>query len=631
MTSFPSANNLPLANAPTQNHPSENNSRPKKTSPTEQIPTSSNPPEINPPATNHSQDDSTARSPTPNTPPVFPTNSADNNTLVVASLNIRGQTGLDVCKQKQIEVFIKEHGVDILHLQEIEVHDSTFESCHFVTSTFEILQNNSPTNKYGTASLVRNDLIIENINLDTNGRAISFDIGNVTFCNVYIHSGNDRVMRASRESYFAETIPQLLINAKASGCISGDFNCITEKKDATKNPENKISPSLKRLIKTFSWIDSYRHLFPTSNCFSRYYDNERFGEGATRIDRVYHFGDIAVREAQYVGVAFSDHMGLVVKLALPGNFGNLTSPKNRPLFKANPDIVKDQNFKIKLQEQFILWSEVRVNLDMDILTWWEEFVKPNIKKLLIVRGKEVSREKRGFLNLLLIRQAYLVKKIQKGYFQKLSELKFVQNEIENWYRKESEKILLQGKVEEINEAENVRIYHHELHQKKIKKSAILKLQIEDNKIIEGHSACAAYLEDSVAQLLHLPPLLDAAAQDQLLAEVEPVFTPADNALLCKLPTKTEVKETLDNANLHAAPGCDGLTSFLYKECWDTLGDSLTEVVQAVHSGKPPTQTQRTSLMVFGTKPKKPKSLKPSDKRKISLLYADFKLVTGIDA
>ena len=130
----------------------------KKTSPPEQIPTSSNPQEINPPATNHSQDDSTARSPTPNTPPVFPTNSADNNTLVVASLNIQGQTGLDVCKQKQIEVFIKEPGVDILHLQEIEVHDSTFESCHFVTSTFEILQNNSPTNKYGTDSLVKKRL-----------------------------------------------------------------------------------------------------------------------------------------------------------------------------------------------------------------------------------------------------------------------------------------------------------------------------------------------------------------------------------------------------------------------------------------------------------------------------------------
>ena len=36
-------------------------------------------------------------------------------------------------------------------------------------------------------------------------------------------------------------------------------------------------------------------------------------------------------------------------------------------------------------------------------------------------------------------------------------------------------------------------------------------------------------------------------------------------------------------------------------------------------------------MVFGAKPKKSKSLKPKDKRKISLLNVDFKTMTGIDA
>ena len=92
-----------------------------------------------------------------------------------------------------------------------------------------------------------------------------------------------------------------------------------------------------------------------------------------------------------------------------------------------------------------------------------------------------------------------------------------------------------------------------------------------------------------------------------------------------------MKDTLSAANLHAAPGCDGITSFLYRECWDTLGDTLTSVVQAIHAGHEPTLSQRTSLMVFGTKPKKAKSFKPSDKRKISLLNTDFKLVTGIDA
>ena len=551
--------------------------------------------------------------------------------LTVASLNIRGQTGLDISKQKQIEAFIKINNVDILHCQEIEISELSFESCSFIASNFEIIPNNSPLNKYGTATFVRNDLKIENLNLDTNGHAIVFDIGNVTFGNVYLHSGNDRIMRNGRETYLSETIPQLLTNSKSSGIISGDFNCIIEKQDATRNPENKISPSLKRLCKAFSWTDSFRKLFPLSQCFSRYYDSDRFGEGATRIDRTYHYGDIIVKEAQYVGAAFSDHLSLVTKFAVSGKFDRLMSPKSRPLFKANPDIVKDQIFKDRLQALFIQLREVKVNLNLDILTWWEDFVKPNIKKLLIARGKEVSKEKRGSLNLLLIRQAYLIRKVQQGIRQKLAELKLVQSQIQRWYSSESEKVKLQSKIEEVNETENVRIYHHEIHQKRIKKSAILKLQVDENTVIDGHKACAAHLEGLVAELLHPHPDLDTVAQDHLLAEVLPVFTQADNDLLTRTVTKDEVQKTLGAANLHAAPGSDGITSFLYKECWETVGDDLTEVVKAIHDGNPPTKSQRTSLMVFGTKPKKAKSLKPSDKRKISLLNADFKLTTGIFA
>ena len=36
-------------------------------------------------------------------------------------------------------------------------------------------------------------------------------------------------------------------------------------------------------------------------------------------------------------------------------------------------------------------------------------------------------------------------------------------------------------------------------------------------------------------------------------------------------------------------------------------------------------------MVFGSKPKKPQSVKPEDKRRISLLNSDFKLATAIEA
>ena len=235
-------------------------------------------------------------------------------------------------------------------------------------------------------------------------------------------------MRSNRESYFSETIPQILVNAKPSGCISGDFNCIIEKQDATRNPEVKTSPSLKRLTKTFSWKDSFRQLFPYTPSYSRYYGHDRFGDGATRIDRTYHYGNLAVIEAYYVAAAFSDHLGHIVKYKIPDNFECLKSPKSRPLFKANPDIVKDKIFQARLMDNFTLWSEVKQNLGLDILTWWEEFVKPNIKRLLIQRGKEVARDRRGLLNFLLIRQAYLVRKIQNGFVQRLGELKTVQKQ-----------------------------------------------------------------------------------------------------------------------------------------------------------------------------------------------------------
>ena len=51
----------------------------------------------------------------------------------------------------------------------------------------------------------------------------------------------------------------------------------------------------------------------------------------------------------------------------------------------------------------------------------------------------------------------------------------------------------------------------------------------------------------------------------------------------------------------------------------------------INNCKPLTPSLRTSLMVFGSKPKKPNSLLPQDKRRISLLNSDFKVASGLDA
>ena len=450
----------------------------------------------------------------------LPSKMASNNILTIGYFNIRGQTGLPVVKQLQIESIMKQNHCDILHLQEANIDDETFTSCEFIKSSYNLVQNNS-LNKYGTASLVKSDLQYSNVKCDSEGRAIIFDVGDLTLGNVYLPSGTDGPARAGRERYCCEVLPRLLLNSKADGSVGGDFNCIVDKKDATHHPEAKLSKGLQRLIKLKDWHDSYRNIYPNTKAFSRYYESAR-AEGATRIDRDYHFGGLEVKEVRYIPLAFSDHLGLIVRFCLPDPISRILGPKSRPSFRLKPEIIKDNIFQERLEEAMATWERVRsFQGAVDTLFWWENMVKPGIKKLGIQRSKEINKVRREELNLLLLRQVYNVRKVQQGQWDKLGELKTVNLLMEKWYQKESEKIQHQSRVQEFQASEKSSIYHHELHKKYIKKTSILQLQTPSG-LLEGHEACSSFLEKTVEDLLLHPAVLDPHAQHALLSEVEPV-------------------------------------------------------------------------------------------------------------
>ena len=105
--------------------------------------------------------------------------SSSSRILSVGFMNIHGQSGLTSAKQKQIETFIIQQKLDVLQLQEINICDDSFSNCNVVSLSYNIISNNSPT-KYGTASLIKSDFIPEDILLDSQGRAIVFNIGQIT-------------------------------------------------------------------------------------------------------------------------------------------------------------------------------------------------------------------------------------------------------------------------------------------------------------------------------------------------------------------------------------------------------------------------------------------------------------------
>ena len=175
-----------------------------------------------------------------------------------------------------------------------------------------------------------------------------------------------------------------------------------------------------------------------------------------------------------------------------------------------------------------------------------------------------------------MKQIYFTKELQSGNKEMLGKLKEVKAEICEWYDLESKKIILQSRVEVIQQSEKVRIFHHEQHKKQVKKSSILKLDT-GSEILAGHEEVSAYLEKQVADLLLEPAVLNPVAQATLLNEVTEVFTDQDNEDLKKPPDKEEVRSVLFSSNLNAAPGSYGITSLLYKVHWDVLGDHLVDV------------------------------------------------------
>ena len=86
----------------------------------------------------------------------------DKVTSLVATLNLRGQTRMNLIKQLQIDDLIKTKNIAIIFLQESHITDETFEKCTHIKSNFQILKNNSE-NGYGTSVLVHNSLPVQNV------------------------------------------------------------------------------------------------------------------------------------------------------------------------------------------------------------------------------------------------------------------------------------------------------------------------------------------------------------------------------------------------------------------------------------------------------------------------------------
>ena len=92
----------------------------------------------------------------------------------------------------------------------------------------------------------------------------------------------------------------MLLHHKPNLILGGDWNCITENKEYTNFPDQKKSPTLKRLINLHNLKETYETLHPKNNEFSRYYTSKYSSSGATRLDRIYISKHQTITYARYI-------------------------------------------------------------------------------------------------------------------------------------------------------------------------------------------------------------------------------------------------------------------------------------------------------------------------------------------
>ena len=262
-------------------------------------------------------------------------------------------------------------------------------------------------------------------------------------------------------------------------------------------------------------------------------------EGASRIDRLYQYGDLETMEAEYFPLAFSDHLGHFVKYSFQGETNLAEQPKSKALFKIPPHVAEDVEFGHRVRNAVAKWTEIKARYHHNVIDWWELLVKPGINRIAKTRLKEINKSRKGILNVLLLRQVHLNRSIREGNLHKISDLEEVHKRMMSWYEEEAKKLLVQINMNEITEADSVNIHHYEIHQKRNVKSDILKLETEEG-VIEGHGDCSNFLINQTAAVMEIDTILDVNSQNYLLNFVEKSFTDADNEILRAPPTLDEV-------------------------------------------------------------------------------------------
>ena len=434
---------------------------------------------------------------------------------------------------------------------------------------------------------------------DDSGRCVStlctFQDFSIRICNVY-----SPCVSTDRRAFFNEVVAYT--RGKAPVIVGGDFNCIFYSEDRLSDSLNNSCfigrTELQSLLHSFDLIDSWRSLHSSQSGHTWFHKNKGI---SSRLDRIYVNNQLKLLGARVIKFPLSDHDAVHVDVDIP-----VKNVKSNCIWKCNVSILNDSIFKSEFIFLYRLWRTLQPGF-LSITDWWED-IKGRIREFCISHGIRKAREKRRTLGELQSRclhgdneeVARILADERRGAFIRSRE-RFLEDGERPGYFYMKERSRSQGKV-------------------------IKEIRNAQGCIVEGDGIENVF-HDFYTRLYSKCDDVDISVQNMLIDRISGLISSEDSTLLDRPIELPEIKAALSGMARNKSPGIDGIPVEFYLEYFDVLGEDLLGLYNDIFNRKLLSDSQRISVITL--LPKSGDTLDPGNRRPISLLTTDYKIISKI--
>lgn len=368
--------------------------------------------------------------------------------------------------------------------------------------------------------------------------------------------------------------------------------------------------SLKAAVENFKLIDNWRYLAKDGAGFT--YFTSTHPKSASRLDRIY-CTETAIEQIQETSLrcSFSDH------LAVSSRF------KISPVKTYSPPYWRFDNFLLE-DPQFVQSISTFINHKIssrreneDLAVWWNSF-KLDLKYMIQL----YSRQRKTLVTAemkTLQRQVHEIVSKTCLTQQDLNNIAIVMKRSQDYYRRTSERILLNTGHQQLIEVDRPSVDSRYFRTFK----TLEKLHYDGRTITQKTELCTCIRGHF--QRKYSQPEQSKLRKDSILYEDLPKLSETDRQMLDEKLTSNDFTAALKSLSKNKSPGIDGLTTEFYTCFWDLIKETFQLVFsEVVERGVMPRSTAKSVTTLV---PKKGDLLDIDNWRAISVLNTDYKIFT----